>query len=102
MILSAVSAAIVKNATAYSLSTVQAPNAEYVRLLDHSILFYEAQRSGKLPLDNRVPWRHDSALKDGQSCNIDLTGGYYDAGDYLKVNHTITSNTESLYMIFSG
>jgi hypothetical protein len=36
--------------------TVQIPSPEYVRLLNHSVLFYEAQRSGKLPADNRVPW----------------------------------------------
>lgn len=36
--------------------TAEKPNPEYVRLLNHSILFYEAQRSGKLPADNRVPW----------------------------------------------
>ena len=26
----------------------------------------------------------DSALKDGQDHGIDLSGGYYDAGDYVK------------------
>lgn len=36
--------------------TVQIPSPEYVKLLNHSILFYEAQRSGKLPADNRVSW----------------------------------------------
>lgn len=36
--------------------TVQTPSPEYVRLLNHSILFYEAQRSGKLPADNRISW----------------------------------------------
>lgn len=36
--------------------TVQIPSPEYVRLLNHSILFYEAQRSGKLTTDNRVHW----------------------------------------------
>ncbi|KAI8339118.1 Six-hairpin glycosidase-like protein [Chlamydoabsidia padenii] len=46
--------------------------------------FYEAQRSGKLPSTNRVPWRHDSGLQDGQDQKVDLSGGYYDAGDYLK------------------
>ncbi|CDS06236.1 hypothetical protein LRAMOSA08764 [Lichtheimia ramosa] len=46
--------------------------------------FYEAQRSGRLPSSNRVSWRHDSALNDGSDHDIDLTGGYYDAGDYLK------------------
>lgn len=36
--------------------TAEKANPEYVSLLNHSILFYEAQRSGKLPADNRVPW----------------------------------------------
>ncbi|KAG1646358.1 hypothetical protein G6F44_000919 [Rhizopus delemar] len=73
------SAAAVNN-----LTIVQTPDPEYVRLLNHSILFYEAQRSGKLPNDNRLPWRHDSCLTDGSDVKLDLTGGYYDAGDYLK------------------
>ncbi|RHZ84474.1 hypothetical protein Glove_81g55 [Diversispora epigaea] len=60
------------------------PNLGYAKLLAYSLYFYEAQRSGKLPSDNRVSWRHDSALKDGQDVNLDLIGGYYDAGDYLK------------------
>ncbi|CAG8511870.1 16670_t:CDS:2 [Acaulospora morrowiae] len=60
------------------------PNTEYAKILAYSLYFYEAQRSGKLPPDNRVPWRHDSALQDGQDVGLNLTGGYYDAGDYLK------------------
>lgn len=43
-----------------------------------SLLFYEAQRSGKLPSNNRIPWRGDSALKDGSDVSKDLTGGWYD------------------------
>lgn len=43
-------------ATVNNLTIVQTPDPEYVRLLNHSILFYEAQRSGKLPNDNRLPW----------------------------------------------
>ncbi|KAL1921943.1 uncharacterized protein VTP21DRAFT_10585 [Calcarisporiella thermophila] len=60
------------------------PNPEYMKLLDFSLLFYEAQRSGKLPSNNRVPWRHDSGLEDGRDQNVDLVGGYYDAGNYMK------------------
>jgi endoglucanase len=30
---------------------------------------------------NRVEWRNDSALEDGSDWGIDLTGGFYDAGD---------------------
>lgn len=47
-----------------------------------SILFYEAQRSGKLPANNRITWRADSALSDHGDSGEDLTGGWYD-GMYL-------------------
>lgn len=50
-----------------------------------SILFYEAQRSGKLPANNRIPWRGDSALSDGSDVGVDLTGGWYD-GKYSFVH----------------
>ena len=49
-----------------------------------SMLFYEAQRSGKLPADQRVTWRKDSALGDKGNNGEDLTGGYYD-GLYIIV-----------------
>ena len=51
---------------------------DYGEVIDKSLLFYEAQRSGPLPADNRVPWRGDSALDDA------VPGGYYDAGDLVK------------------
>ena len=44
----------------------------------HKILFYAAQRSRKLPVDNPIPWRTDSALKDRGDNGEDLTGGWYD------------------------
>lgn len=31
-------------------------NVHYANLMNVSLWFYEAQRSGKLPSDNRVPW----------------------------------------------
>ncbi|CAG8661388.1 1763_t:CDS:2, partial [Dentiscutata heterogama] len=49
------------------------PNPEYARLIAYSLYFYEAERSGKLPADNRVSWRHDSALNDGQDVGLDLS-----------------------------
>ncbi|KAI3470893.1 hypothetical protein Pfo_027556 [Paulownia fortunei] len=66
---------------------VQVHNAvsmDYGAALTKSLLFYEAQRSGKLPSNQRVQWRGDSALNDGKSAGIDLVGGYYDAGDNVK------------------
>ncbi|WOG84767.1 hypothetical protein DCAR_0103951 [Daucus carota subsp. sativus] len=56
----------------------------YNEALTKSLIFLEAQRSGKLPPNNRVPWRGDSALDDGKEANVDLVGGYYDAGDNVK------------------
>ncbi|KAM3256166.1 hypothetical protein ACQJBY_048968 [Aegilops geniculata] len=56
----------------------------YADALDKAVLFFEAQRSGKLPPGQRVAWRADSALSDGNASNVDLVGGYYDAGDNVK------------------
>ena len=50
----------------------------YGDALTKSILFYEAQRSGKLPANNRIPYRGDSALGDRGNAGEDLTGGWYD------------------------
>lgn len=56
----------------------------YKEALTKSIIFLEAQRSGKLPPNNRLSWRGDSGLQDGNLANVDLVGGYYDAGDNVK------------------
>lgn len=45
---------------------------DYKHALKKSILFLEAQRSGKLPSNNRIPWRGDSALDDGKEANVSL------------------------------
>lgn len=45
-------------------------NFNYKEALRKSLIFLEAQRSGKLPSNNRVPWRGDSALDDGQLANV--------------------------------
>ncbi|KAK8562950.1 hypothetical protein V6N13_018498 [Hibiscus sabdariffa] len=57
---------------------------DYGDALTKSILFYEGQRSGKLPSTQRMTWRKDSALRDGSVIGVDLVGGYYDAGDNVK------------------
>ncbi|KAL0016640.1 hypothetical protein SO802_003709 [Lithocarpus litseifolius] len=59
-------------------------NINYKDALTKSLIFLEAQRSGKLPPNSRLSWRGDSALTDGKEENVDLVGGYYDAGDNVK------------------
>ena len=56
----------------------------YADALDKALLFFEAQRSGKLPPGQRAAWRGDSGLSDGAAEGADLVGGYYDAGDNVK------------------
>ncbi|KAJ9110591.1 hypothetical protein QFC22_006709 [Naganishia vaughanmartiniae] len=60
------------------------PNTQWSNVLGNAIWFYEAQRSGELPSSNRVSWRNTSALNDGSDHGVDLSKGYYDAGDYSK------------------
>ncbi|KAL2651512.1 hypothetical protein R1flu_019640 [Riccia fluitans] len=57
---------------------------DYAEALRLSLYFFEAQRSGYLPADQRVTWRSHSGLNDGKDQNVDLVGGYYDAGDNVK------------------
>jgi hypothetical protein len=66
-------------------AVVAASDYNYSHVLELSLLFYEAQRSGKLPLDNRIPWRGDSALGDRGQNGEDLTGGYYDGKQEMNL-----------------
>ncbi|HWT76939.1 MAG TPA: glycoside hydrolase family 9 protein [Mobilitalea sp.] len=61
-------------------------NYNYGEALQKAIMFYEFQRSGDLPADTRNNWRGDSGLSDGSDVSLDLTGGWYDAGDHVKFN----------------
>lgn len=78
------------------------PSAKYNydEVLQKSLLFYEAQRSGRLPSNNRVPWRRDSATDDAIDHDthrrVDLEGGYYDAGDYVKFGYPMASSATIL------
>ncbi len=71
------------------------PDFNYAEALQMSLYFYEAQRSGRLG-PTRVAWRGDSALKDGADKGIDLSGGYYDAGDHLKFTFPLSSTLTML------
>ena len=81
-------------------SNEQYTNKNYGEALQKSLLFYEANRSGDLDENrNHFTWRSDSGLSDGHdgvyfgdydpsnlqsNLDLDLTGGYYDAGDSIK------------------
>jgi hypothetical protein len=67
-----------------SADPVATATFNYGEALQKAVWFYDAQRSGRLPAGNRVSWRGDSALGDGQDAGVDLTGGFYDAGDHVK------------------
>lgn len=43
---------------------------EYHEALEKSILFFEGQRSGKLPSNQQLTWRGDSGLSDGSSYHV--------------------------------
>ncbi|KAK8937561.1 Endoglucanase 12 [Platanthera guangdongensis] len=54
-----------------------------------ALLFFNAQKSGRLPKNNGITWRGDSGLNDGvgqTDLKHGLVGGYYDAGDNIKFN----------------
>ncbi|MBA0582451.1 hypothetical protein Gorai_024598, partial [Gossypium raimondii] len=68
----------------------------YGDALSKCILFFEGQRSGKLPSNQRMIWRKDSALRDGSDLGMDLLGGYYDAGDNVKFNFPMAFSTTML------
>ncbi|KAD2152072.1 hypothetical protein R6Q59_003972 [Mikania micrantha] len=80
----------------FSSFTSAFTSQQYSDALTKSILFFQGQRSGKLPANQRVKWRADSALHDGSSANVDLVGGYYDAGDNVKFGLPMAFTTTML------
>lgn len=54
----------------HCLSSSSSSSYDYKDALSKGILFFEGQRSGKLPNTQRVKWRGDSALSDGNPDNV--------------------------------
>lgn len=73
----------------------QAREDDYAAVLNLGWLFYEGQMSGALPAWNRMlagkpgGYKRSAHLKDGADIGKDLSGGFYDAGDYLKCPHAL-------------
>ena len=81
----AVISAVAGGAPAAPTATAAATGGfAYGEALQKSLLFYEAQQSGHLPSWNRITWRGDATVNDGKSEGVDLSGGFYDAGDHVK------------------
>ncbi|GFP79951.1 endoglucanase 5 [Phtheirospermum japonicum] len=78
-----------------ALNTNTVHSFDYGDALDKTLLFFEAQRSGKLPATQRVKWRADSGLHDGYGQGANLVGGYYDADHYCweRAEDMTTSRT---------
>lgn len=86
--------ALALNFSAVALTSNAAPN--YGEALQKSIYFYEAQQSGVLPDWNRTEWRGDSTVNDGSDHDIDLSGGWYDAGDHVKFGFPMAASATML------
>ena len=85
--ISSTSSSITESTTSSSTSC-SAERYDYGEVLRLSNLFYEAQKSGDLPDNNRVPWRGDSSTDDRGNNGEDLSGGYHDGRyiyDYLSI-----------------
>lgn len=52
------------------LAATDSAGYSYQDAIGKAILFFEGQRSGKLPTNQRVKWRGGSALSDGQQENV--------------------------------
>jgi len=65
---------------------------DYGEAMKLSILFYDAQRSGRLPAGQPISWRGDSCVND-KGNGRDLSGGWYDAGDHVKFNFPMSFST---------
>ncbi len=82
---------------------------DYEQLLNMSMSFYRAQEAGELADDHPIAWRGDSFLQDGNNFDllisngghipdesVDLTGGWFDAGDHVKFGFPMAYSTTAL------
>ncbi len=73
-----------------------APAFNYGEALQKSMFFYQAQTAGKKLAWSQVSWRGDAAMADGADVGLDLTGGWFDAGDHVKFGFPMAFSTTML------
>lgn len=61
-------------------------NVSITSKIQMSLLFLQAQKSGRLPDGYPITWRNDSGLADGEDQNRDLSGGFFVGGNNIKHN----------------
>ena len=79
------------------LGLAKGSDFNYKEALTKSLIFLEAQRSGKLPANNRLPWRGDSALQDGKEENVRLFPSTLSC--FLKLLRTVFENEENIILV---
>lgn len=65
---------------------------DYETILGQNFEFYNAERLGKLPADNRIPWRGDSLLYEIGPRSLgfgNVTGGWMGGGNAGTIKNTI-------------
>lgn len=68
----------------------------YAEVLQKSLFFYEAQQAGPLSPNNRVSWRANAVMDDGSDNSVDLSKGWFDAGDHAKFNFPMAYSVTTL------
>ena len=78
----------------------QLADRNYSDLLTKSIRFFDAQACGPKPSFSTFGWRGNCHLDDGQNLNLDLTGGWHDAGDHPKFNFPLGAAVYKLASLY--
>lgn len=61
------------------------PNSQWIQILGSNLYFYDEQRAGALPSNFYVDLKNTSVLTDGQRIGVNLSAGFFDAGNFIKV-----------------